>query len=74
MWTLVRLVPSGYKRRAKISAEIEDEMQAKVAKLGVSRNVSVRTVLVYEGSVAPEVEENGYFDFLVPVERLLSRS
>ena len=58
------------KRRTKITPEIEDEMQAKVAKLDISRNVSVRTVLVYEGSVAPEVEENGYFDFLVPVERL----
>ena len=62
------------KRRAKISSDVEGEMQEKVARLDAPRNVSVRTVLVYEGSVAPEVEENGYFDFLVPVERMLLRA
>lgn len=62
------------KRRAKIFSDVEGEMQEKVARLDAPRNVSVRTVLVYEGSVAPEVEENGYFDFLVPVERMLLRA
>jgi len=26
---------------------------------------------VHEGEIAPEVEEDGYFDFIVPIERLL---
>ena len=56
------------KRRTHISAAIEDEVQEKVRRLRVPRGTSVRTVLVYDGVVAPEVEENGYFDYLVPVE------
>ncbi len=58
------------KRRTRISTAIEDEVQEKVERLRVPRGVSVRTVLVYDGILAPEVEENGYFDYLVPVERL----
>ena len=61
------------KRRTMISSDVEAEMQEKVMRLDVPRNVSIRTVLVYEGRVAPEVEENGYFDFLVPIERMLWR-
>jgi len=26
---------------------------------------------VHEGEIAPEVEEDGYIDFIVPIERLL---
>lgn len=58
------------KRKGKIGTEIEDEVQRKVERLDVPRGVSVRTVLVYEGLLAPEVEENGYFDHLVPAEKL----
>jgi len=41
-----------------------------VERLRLPRGISVRTVLVYDGRLAPEVEENGYFDYLVPIERL----
>ena len=58
------------KRRMRISADVEDEVQEKVERLRVPRGVSVRTVLVYDGVLAPEVEENGYFDYLVSIERL----
>ncbi len=57
------------KRRMRISAAVEDEVQEKVERLRVPRGVSVRTVLVYDGVLAPEVEEDGYFDYLVPIER-----
>ena len=33
---------------------------------------AMETVLVYDGSLAPQVEENGYFDFLIPVEKLFT--
>lgn len=59
------------KRRARFSVAIEEEVQEKVERLRLPRGVSVRTVLVYDGLLAPEVEEDGYFDYLVPVERLL---
>ena len=58
------------KRKAIIGVDIEDEVQRKVERLGASRDVSVRTVLVYAGTLAPEVEENGYFDHLIPAENL----
>lgn len=32
--------------------------------------MSVRTALVYDGELSPGVREDGYFDFLVPVEAL----
>ncbi len=44
--------------------------RCKVAKLRLPKGISVRTVLVYDGNLAPEVEENGYFDYLVPVSQL----
>ncbi|MBQ6340500.1 MAG: AAA family ATPase [Kiritimatiellae bacterium] len=58
------------KRRTRLSTAIEDEVQEKVRRLRVPRDTSVRTVLVYDGIIAPEVEENGYFDYLVPAESL----
>ena len=60
------------KRREHIGVEIEGEMEAKVAKLRLPKGISVRTVLVYDGNLAPEVEENGYFDYLVPVKQLFN--
>ncbi len=72
---LVQTPKSAYvveiKRRAHITVGIEDEVQEKVRRLRIPRGVSVRTVLVYDGAIAPEVEENGYFDYLIPVERML---
>ena len=59
------------KRRTRITSAIEDEIREKVRRLPVPRGVSVRTVLVHEGEIAPEVEEDGYIDFIVPIERLL---
>ena len=58
------------KRRDRIGESVEAEVQAKVERLRPPRGIAVRTVLVYDGILAPEVEESGYFDYLVPVERL----
>lgn len=60
------------KRRAAIQASVEDEVREKVKRLNVPRGLSVRTALVYDGELAPEIEENGYFDALVPFGDLLS--
>ena len=32
---------------------------------------SVKTVLVYAGELDPSIEEDGFFDYLVPAEKLL---
>lgn len=58
------------KRKSEIGEEVADEVQAKVEALGTPRGTTVRTALIYEGRLSPRVEADGYFDFLVPAERL----
>ena len=74
---LVQLPRSVYvietKRKATIGLEVEDEVRRKVERLGVPKSKSVKTVLVYDGALAPELEEDGFFDFLVSADRLLGR-
>ena len=59
------------KRKNRIGKAIEDEVRQKLERLKLPRNQSVRLVLVYDGVLDPEVEEDGYFDYLIPVEKLL---
>lgn len=58
------------KRKSFMGPEVEDEVQEKIRRLNLPRAVSVRTALVYMGTISAALEESGYFDFLVPVERL----
>ena len=60
------------KRRKRIGTEIEEEVRSRLSKLGVRRGISKRTALVYEGELAPEVIDGGYFDFIVPAAELLN--
>ena len=75
--SLVQLPRSVYvietKRKSAIGVAVEEEIQRKIDRLGVPRTKSVKTVLVYDGVLAPELEEDGFFDFLVPADRLLGR-
>lgn len=59
------------KRCNRIDASIEKEIEEKVSRLGIGADKSVRTVLVYEGKLSPEIEENGFIDFLIPFHRLV---
>ena len=59
------------KRCSRIDTSVEREIEEKVSRLNVGPAKSVRTVLVYDGTLSPEVEENGFIDFLVPFGRLL---
>jgi AAA+ ATPase superfamily predicted ATPase len=72
---LVQLPRSVYvveiKRRARIGVSVEEEVQRKVKRLGLPRTKSVKTVLVYDGELDFEIEEDGYFDHLVSAERLI---
>ena len=60
------------KRRKRIEHEIIEEVREKVANLDVSRELSVRTALVYDGELSPSVEADRYFDFIVPLAKLLT--
>ena len=61
------------KRKRSIGRSIEDEMQQKIDRLKLPRGRSVKTALVYEGELDPAVEEDGFFDYVVPADRLLRR-
>ena len=49
-------------------------MAEKVRRLRVPDGVSVRTALVYAGTLSKGVRGSGYFDVLVPAETLLGLS
>jgi len=58
------------KRRTEIGRSVIDEVADKVSKLVIPSGVSVRTALVYEGRLSPQVETEGYFDLLLPFASL----
>lgn len=59
------------KLRSKITRSVIGEVQQKVDRLRVSRGLSVRTGLIYEGELQPGVEAEDFFDVLIPFGRLL---
>ena len=58
------------KRQTNIGVEIIDEVEQKVKRLGYSGGTSVRPILVYDGSLSPMVEEDGYFAATIPAVEL----
>lgn len=62
------------KRKREIGTEVVDEVREKVTRLGLKRSDTVRTALVYEGRLSPKVEGDGYFDAVVPIEKLFAPS
>ena len=75
---LVQLPKSVYlvevKRMNTIPVAVEQEVQRKIGRLPLKKGMSVRTVLVYDGELAPELEEDGFFDHLVGMDELLRQS
>lgn len=62
------------KRKRSIGREVIDEVERKVLRLPHPKSVSIRTALVYEGELSKAVEGDGYFDAIVPIEKLLMHS
>ena len=59
------------KRKREIGREIIDEVERKLKKLSTPRGKSSRTALVYDGTLAPIVETDGYFDAIISFRQLL---
>ena len=59
------------KRRREIGPEVMEEGMEKVRRLKVSKGVSVRTALVYDGRLSPRIEAEHGFDVVIPADRLL---
>ncbi|HAK94762.1 MAG TPA: ATPase [Planctomycetes bacterium] len=57
--------------RARIDRGIIDEVSRKIEALRIPRGMSVRPVLVYEGSLDPRIESDGFFDAMVSFQDLL---
>ena len=62
------------KRMDRIPASVEKEVQQKIDRLPLKKGKSVKTVLVYDGELAPELEENGFFDHLVCMDDLMRQA
>ena len=58
------------KRCKNIGLEIIDEMAAKLERFPRREGVTLRKALVFDGTIAPSVEERHYFDALIPASKL----
>ena len=47
------------------------EVDEKARRLRRNHDVSIKTALVYAGTLAPIVDADGYFDAIVPIETIL---
>ena len=59
------------KFRRQIDKTVISEMKQKIERLNAPRSLSVRTGLIYQGDLHPEIRPSDYFDFLVSFEDLL---
>ena len=59
------------KRRKEIGHGIIAEVEEKVRRLRHDKRLSIRTALVYDGTLAASVPADRYFDFIVPSDELL---
>ena len=58
------------KRRKNIGPEVMEEMSEKIRRLQVAKGISIRTALVYDGVLSPQIEAEHGFDVLIPASRL----
>ena len=72
---LIRTKQSVYvfetKFRRKIDLSVIAEVKKKIEALKLDRSLSVRSGLIYQGELDPEIERSDFFDHLVSFERLL---
>ena len=61
------------KRKNEIDETVEKEVAEKLRRLPVLDGVSKRTALIYEGTLAPVVRGNGFFDALISADDLIRR-
>ncbi|MCE3016912.1 MAG: hypothetical protein ACK56W_02865 [Pirellula sp.] len=58
------------KNSSLVSTSVIQGVDRKIAALKLPKNQSIRTVLVYDGQLAPSIEEDHAFDFLIPASKL----
>ena len=60
------------KRQREIGRDIIEEVEEKIARLGYDQRLSVRPVLVYDGSLSPLVADENYFAAIIPADELFN--
>lgn len=60
------------KFKSRIDSTVIKEVDKKVEALKLPRTQSIRTVLIYDGELAPSIEEEQAFDFFIPTTKLFS--
>ena len=61
------------KRKNRIGQETEEEMEEKIKRLKVRKGMSVRPVLVYDGTLDPQISGRGYFAATIDAATLLEK-
>ena len=61
------------KRKSRIGQETEEEMEEKIKRLKVRKGLSVRPVLVYDGTLDPQISGRGYFAATIDAATLLEK-
>lgn len=62
------------KFKQKIGYSVIDDVRAKISRLKLPQKASVRTVLIYEGALSQHLQQNDFFDCIIPFEQLLNES
>ncbi len=57
----------------KISSEVIEEVADKIGKLSLSKGISIRPVLIYQGELSPKMIQANFFTHLIPFEQFLAR-
>lgn len=60
------------KFKGQIDASVINEVDKKVEALRLPKTQSIRTVLIYDGQLAPSIEEERAFDVLIPSSQLFA--
>lgn len=55
----------------KISSDVIKEMSEKICKLPLSKSISIRPVLIYQGELSPKIVQANFFTHLIPFEQFL---
>ncbi len=50
----------------KITADVIDEVSEKINKLPISKGISIRPVLIYQGELSRQIEQANFFTHLIP--------
>jgi len=60
------------KFKSQISTSVIQEVDRKIGAIKLPKNHSLRTVLIYDGQLAPSIEVDQAFDFLIPASELFA--